>query len=63
MSKKKQNELKEAQVFLIKSQAVSLVLKESFPYFKYTCVLLSAYLLGPSGVTATKSVLRLIGWL
>jgi hypothetical protein len=61
MAKKNQDELKDARALLIKSQAVSLILKESFPYFKCTCYLLSAYLLGPIAVTTTKSIFKLIG--
>jgi hypothetical protein len=61
MAKPKQNEMKAAQVMLIKSQAVSLVLKESFPYFKYTCGVIVLWLVGPTSVTAAKSLLKSIG--
>jgi hypothetical protein len=61
MAKKQQNELKAAQAKLIKSQAVSLILKESFPYFKCICCLVGVYLVGPTAITVAKNVLKLFG--
>ncbi len=61
MAKKQQNEFKAAQARLINAQALSLILKELFPYFKYAGFMLSTYLLGPFGVSATKNILKLLG--
>jgi hypothetical protein len=61
MAKKQQNELKAAQAKSIKSQAISLILKESFPYFKCTCWLVGVCLVGPTGITAAKNILKLFG--
>lgn len=61
MADKQKIALKNAEIFEVKARAWSLLLEKLFPYFKYSCLLVSTYLLGPSGVTAMKGILKLFG--
>ena len=61
MANKQQIKMQKAKIFAIRAQAWALLLEKLLPYFKYVCWLLLTYLLGPTGVTVTKSILKLIG--
>jgi hypothetical protein len=61
MADKQKTEMKNAEIFAVMAQALSLLLEKLFPYYRYSCLLVSAFLLGPSGVTAMKGMLKLFG--